>query len=52
MSVQVAVDPKKFLGLSSVADAVEYLHSGQSIGKVFAPLYLVISFLDQELIKE
>ncbi|CAA6659442.1 unnamed protein product [Spirodela intermedia] len=25
---------KKFLGLSSVADAVEYLHSGESVGKV------------------
>ncbi|PKA55458.1 (+)-pulegone reductase [Apostasia shenzhenica] len=32
--VKVAVDPKRFLGLSSVADAVEYLHSGQSLGKV------------------
>ncbi|XP_078432642.1 ARP protein (REF) isoform X2 [Wolffia australiana] len=32
--LKVAVDPKKFLGISSVADAVEYLHSGESLGKV------------------
>ncbi|XP_073103687.1 uncharacterized protein [Elaeis guineensis] len=32
--LKVAVDPKKFLGLDSVADAVEYLHSGESLGKV------------------
>eukprot|EP00262_Sarcandra_glabra_P003563 TRINITY_DN14304_c0_g1_i1.p1 TRINITY_DN14304_c0_g1~~TRINITY_DN14304_c0_g1_i1.p1 ORF type:complete len:495 (+),score=90.93 TRINITY_DN14304_c0_g1_i1:140-1624(+) len=32
--LKVAVDPKKFLGLNSVADAVEYLHSGKSVGKV------------------
>ncbi|XP_043713436.1 prostaglandin reductase-3-like [Telopea speciosissima] len=32
--LKVAVDPKKFLGLKSVADAVEYLHSGKSVGKV------------------
>ncbi|XP_020573422.1 uncharacterized protein LOC110019897 [Phalaenopsis equestris] len=32
--LKVAVDPKKFLGLASVADAVEHLHSGQSLGKV------------------
>lgn len=32
--LKVAVDPKKFIGLSSVADAVEYLHSGASLGKV------------------
>lgn len=32
--LKVSVDPKKFLGLKSVADAVEYLHSGQSLGKV------------------
>ncbi|KAH9613757.1 hypothetical protein KSS87_009127 [Heliosperma pusillum] len=30
----VTVDPKKFVGLDSVADAVQYLHSGNSIGKV------------------
>ncbi|XP_022763359.1 prostaglandin reductase-3-like isoform X2 [Durio zibethinus] len=30
----VAIDPKRFLGLHSVADAVEYLHSGKSTGKV------------------
>ncbi|KAJ4962191.1 hypothetical protein NE237_022130 [Protea cynaroides] len=32
--LKVTVDPKKFLGLKSVADAVEYLHSGRSVGKV------------------
>ncbi|KAH9620847.1 hypothetical protein KSS87_011829 [Heliosperma pusillum] len=32
--LKVTVDPKKFVGLDSVADAVEYLHSGNSIGKV------------------
>ncbi|KAJ6835416.1 prostaglandin reductase-3 [Iris pallida] len=32
--LKVAVDPRKFLGLGSVADAVEYLHSGESLGKV------------------
>ncbi|KAI9127937.1 hypothetical protein K1719_000930 [Acacia pycnantha] len=32
--LKVAIDPKRFLGLQSVADAVEYLHSGQSVGKV------------------
>ncbi|KAK9671027.1 hypothetical protein RND81_12G001800 [Saponaria officinalis] len=32
--LKVVVDPKKFVGLDAVADAVEYLHSGNSIGKV------------------
>ncbi|XP_020268724.1 prostaglandin reductase-3 [Asparagus officinalis] len=32
--LKVAVDPKKFIGVNSVADAVEYLHSGASLGKV------------------
>ncbi|XP_052192327.1 uncharacterized protein LOC127801350 isoform X2 [Diospyros lotus] len=32
--LKVFVDPKAFLGLHSVADAVEYLHSGKSVGKV------------------
>ncbi|KAA8536188.1 hypothetical protein F0562_028666 [Nyssa sinensis] len=32
--LKVAIDPKRFLGLHSVADAVEYLHSGRSVGKV------------------
>ncbi|WVZ65207.1 hypothetical protein U9M48_014613 [Paspalum notatum var. saurae] len=32
--LKVFVDPKKFLGIASVADAVEYLHSGRSVGKV------------------
>ncbi|XP_057966524.1 uncharacterized protein LOC131156677 [Malania oleifera] len=32
--LKVAVDPKSFLGLNAVADAVEHLHSGKSVGKV------------------
>ncbi|XP_030524997.1 prostaglandin reductase-3 [Rhodamnia argentea] len=32
--LKVAIDPKRFVGLNTVADAVEYLHSGRSIGKV------------------
>ncbi|KAI3445998.1 hypothetical protein Pfo_002663 [Paulownia fortunei] len=32
--LKVAVDPKTFLGIHSVADAVDYLHSGESVGKV------------------
>ncbi|MBL8153231.1 MAG: zinc-binding dehydrogenase [Anaerolineae bacterium] len=32
--VIVAVDPTGFVGVEQVADAVEYLHSGQSSGKV------------------
>ncbi|XP_022897852.1 probable quinone oxidoreductase [Olea europaea var. sylvestris] len=32
--LKVAVDPKPFLGINSVADAVDYLHSGKSVGKV------------------
>lgn len=32
--LKVAIDPKRFLGLNAVADAVEYLHSGKSVGKV------------------
>ncbi|XP_051147268.1 uncharacterized protein LOC127262570 [Andrographis paniculata] len=32
--LKVAVDPKQFLGVHSVANAVDYLHSGKSIGKV------------------
>ncbi|KAH9314268.1 hypothetical protein KI387_022895, partial [Taxus chinensis] len=31
--LKAALDPKQFLGVKSVADAVEYLHSGQSMGK-------------------
>lgn len=33
-SLRVAVDPTEFHGVESVADAVAYLHSGQSQGKV------------------
>ncbi|KAG0471223.1 hypothetical protein HPP92_015769 [Vanilla planifolia] len=32
--LKVVVDPKRFIGVASVPDAVEYLHSGQSLGKV------------------
>ncbi|XP_031394131.1 probable quinone oxidoreductase [Punica granatum] len=32
--LKVALDPRKFVGLNSVADAVEHLHSGKSVGKV------------------
>ncbi|KAJ1289971.1 hypothetical protein BS78_02G205700 [Paspalum vaginatum] len=32
--LKVFLDPKKFLGVASVTDAVEYLHSGRSVGKV------------------
>lgn len=37
---QVALDPKQFMGLDSVADAVEYLHSGKSVGKVICIFFL------------
>ncbi|KAI4990103.1 hypothetical protein ZWY2020_038466 [Hordeum vulgare] len=32
--LKVSLDPKKFLGVASAVDAVEYLHSGKSVGKV------------------
>ncbi len=32
--LQVALDPRRFVGLGSVAEAVEHLHSGRSSGKV------------------
>lgn len=32
--LKVAIDPKSFVGVQSVVDAVEYLHSGKSVGKV------------------
>ncbi|KAL5855604.1 hypothetical protein ACOSQ4_005406 [Xanthoceras sorbifolium] len=32
--LKVLIDPKRFNGLNSTADAVEYLHSGKSVGKV------------------
>ncbi|KAL7593241.1 hypothetical protein Lser_V15G34501 [Lactuca serriola] len=32
--LKVRIDPKSFVGVQSVVDAVEYLHSGKSIGKV------------------
>jgi NADPH-dependent curcumin reductase CurA len=33
--LKITIDPTRFVGLNSVADAVEYLHSGHSIGKVY-----------------
>ncbi|RLM85720.1 hypothetical protein C2845_PM04G18140 [Panicum miliaceum] len=33
--LKVFLDPKKFLGVASMADAVEYLHSGRSVGKKY-----------------
>ncbi|XP_012066889.1 prostaglandin reductase-3 [Jatropha curcas] len=32
--LKVSIDPKRFNGVQAVADAVEYLHSGKSVGKV------------------
>ncbi|KAM0060961.1 putative 15-hydroxyprostaglandin dehydrogenase (NAD(+)) [Helianthus debilis subsp. tardiflorus] len=32
--LKVSIDPKSFVGVQSVVDAVEYLHSGKSVGKV------------------
>jgi NADPH-dependent curcumin reductase CurA len=32
--LHVAIDPKEFIGVESIPDAVEYLHSGESRGKV------------------
>ncbi|PWA53987.1 ARP protein (REF) [Artemisia annua] len=32
--LKVAIDLKIFVGVQSVVDAVEYLHSGKSVGKV------------------
>ncbi|CUG90525.1 quinone oxidoreductase, putative [Bodo saltans] len=32
------IDPKAFVGLESVSDAVDYLHSGQNVGKVVVKL--------------
>lgn len=32
--LQVQVDPTQFRGVESIVDAVEYLHSGQNLGKV------------------
>ncbi len=35
----IAIDDRSFRGLDSIPDAVEYLHSGQSRGKVVVQLY-------------
>ncbi|CAN1307387.1 Prostaglandin reductase-3 [Linum perenne] len=32
--LKISLDPKSFLGVESAKDAVEYLHSGKSVGKV------------------
>ncbi|KAJ4847423.1 hypothetical protein Tsubulata_036301 [Turnera subulata] len=32
--LKVSIDPKRFMGVHAVPDAVEYLHSGKSVGKV------------------
>jgi len=32
--IEVAIDPTRFVGLESVSDAVEFLHSGKNVGKV------------------
>src|SRR5438445_4409225 len=32
--LKVEVDPKQFYGVDQAADAVEYLHTGKSVGKV------------------
>jgi NADPH-dependent curcumin reductase CurA len=37
-NLHIALDPRPFHGLESVADAVEYLHSGLSTGKVLVNL--------------
>ncbi len=37
-SLRVAIDPTEFDGLEAVADAVDYLHSGKSMGKVVVRL--------------
>jgi len=36
--MQVAIDPARFVGIESVADAVDHLYSGNSIGKVVVQL--------------
>ena len=36
--LRVAIDPTEFHGLGAVPDAVDYLHSGQSMGKVVVRL--------------
>lgn len=35
---QVALDPRQFVGVDSIADAVDYLYSGRSLGKVVVQL--------------
>jgi threonine dehydrogenase-like Zn-dependent dehydrogenase len=37
-SLQPGLDPRRFLGLDEVAEAVEYLQSGASCGKVVVQL--------------
>ena len=35
---QVSLDPRRFVGIESVPGAVEWLYSGQSVGKVVVQL--------------
>ncbi|XP_040940499.1 probable quinone oxidoreductase isoform X2 [Gossypium hirsutum] len=46
--LKVAIDPKRFLGLHSVPDAVEHLHSGRSSGKV---VVCIDSTFEQQMAK-
>lgn len=41
--LKVNMDPRRFVGLQSVTDAVEYLHSGKSIGKVVVCIDPIVS---------
>ena len=36
--LQVAIDPRVFVGVESVFDAIDHLHSGRSVGKVVVQL--------------
>ena len=36
--LQVAIDPRRFIGVESVPEAIEWLHSGKSVGKVVVQL--------------
>lgn len=37
-SASLQMDPRRFVGLEAVADAVEHLQSGRSVGKVYVQL--------------
>ena len=36
--LQVAIDPHRFVGIEAVHEAVAWLHSGESVGKVVVQL--------------